>query len=127
MRAKKALPRGKQSAETIAKRVAKLTGRHNTDEQKQKMSDSQKGRPAILRSDEEKEKISKKISEALTGKSKSEEHKKKLSEIFNGRSNGKRSEETKQKMRKPKSVAHRKAISEARIAKYAALRGNSTS
>lgn len=46
-----------------------------------------------------------------------EEHKAKLSKALLGKTKGiPKSEETKQKMRKPKSEAHRKAISEARIA-----------
>jgi hypothetical protein len=65
---------------------------------------------------------SRKISESQKGKPKSKEHKQKLSEYFTGKSNGKRTEETKQKMRKPKSDAHRKAISEGRKAKYALLK-----
>jgi hypothetical protein len=36
--------RGPQSAETIAKRVEKTTGKKRTDEQKQRSSDAQKGR-----------------------------------------------------------------------------------
>lgn len=46
----------------------------------------------------------------------------KLSQLNKGKSPGPRSEETKQKMRKPKSEAHRKAISDGRKAKYAALK-----
>jgi hypothetical protein len=86
------------------------------------MSQAQKGRKPTEYTDEKKYEISKKISDSLKGKTKSDEHKKKLSEHFTGKSNGPRSEETKQKMRKPKSDAHRKAISEGRKAKYAALR-----
>ncbi len=66
--------------------------------------------------------ISKRISTALIGKTKSNEHKAKLSKAIKGISKGPMSEETKQKMRKPKSEAHRKAISEGRKAKYAALK-----
>lgn len=37
--------RGKQSAETIEKRISKTTGKVRTDEQKARMSQAQKGRP----------------------------------------------------------------------------------
>ena len=66
--------------------------------------------------------ISKKISEALKGKVKSDEHKAKLSKAIKGKSIGPKSEETKQRMRKPKSEAHRKAISESRKAMFADLK-----
>jgi len=110
------------TTETIEKRVAKNTGKKRTVDQKLRMSQAQKGRKPTEYTDEKKYEISKKISDSLKGKTKSDEHKKKLSEHFTGKSNGPRSEETKQKMRKPKSEAHRKAISEGRKAKYAALR-----
>ena len=110
------------TTETIEKRVAKNTGKKRTVDQKLRMSQAQKGRKPTEYTEEKKYEISKKISDSLKGKTKSEEHKKKLSEHFTGKSSGPRSEETKQKMRKPKSDAHRKAISEGRKAKYAALR-----
>jgi hypothetical protein len=93
--------------ETIQKRVTKNTGKKRTDEQKLRMSLSQKGRKPTQYTEEQKAEISKKISKAQKGKAKSEEHKKKLSEYFTGKSNGKRTEETKQKMRKPKSEEHK--------------------
>jgi hypothetical protein len=77
------------------------------------------------KSKEEQQVISEKISANRKGKGtapKSKEHKDKLSQLNKGKSPGKRSEETKQKMRKPKSEAHRKAISDGRKAKYAALK-----
>jgi hypothetical protein len=108
--------------EAIQKRVSKNTGKKRTAEQKLRMSLAQKGRAPTQYTTEQKAEISRKISESQKGKAKSEEHKQKLSEYFTGKSNGKRSEETKQKMRKPKSEAHRKAISEGRKAKYALLK-----
>ena len=52
-------------------------------------------------------------------------HKNKISESLTGKYLGvKKSEDTKQRMRKPKTIEHRKAISEARIAKYATMRFN---
>ena len=108
--------------ETIKKRVAKNTGKKRTPEQRLRMSLAQKGKNSTQFTEEQKNIISKKISDTHKGKPKSEEHKKKLSQVNKGRSPGPRSEETKQKMRKPKSEEHRKAISQARIAKYAALR-----
>ena len=108
--------------ETIQKRVAKNTGKKRTPEQKERMSLAQKGKNPTQYTVEQKIDISKKISKALKGKPKSKEHKQKLSDYFTGRSTGKRSEATKQKMRKPKSEAHRRAISEGRKAKYASLK-----
>lgn len=59
------------------------------------------------------------------GKKLTPEHKAKLSQSLLGKTKGiPKSEETKQKMRKPKSEAHRKAISETRKLKYALLRQN---
>ena len=46
--------RGPQSAETIAKRVSKNTGKSRTDEQKQRASSAQKGRKLT---EEHKEKL----------------------------------------------------------------------
>jgi hypothetical protein len=108
--------------ESIQKRVSKNIGKKRTAEQKERMSLAQKGRKPTEYTAEQKAEISRKISEYHKGKAKSEEHKKKLSEQFTGKSTGPKSEETKQKMRKPKSDAHRKAISEGRKAKYAELR-----
>ena len=113
------------SQETIEKRRTSCTGKKRTPEQKLCMSLAQKGRKSTQYTVEQKAEISRKISEAQKGKSKSDNHKQKLSEYFTGKSNGNRSEETKQKMRKPKSETHKKAISEARIAKYKALRESS--
>jgi len=64
-----------------------------------------------------KKEISQKISKALTGRKLSEETKLKLSKLNKGKILGPKSEETKAKMRKPKSEAHRKAISEGRKGK----------
>lgn len=108
--------------EFIEKRVAKNTGKKRTPEQKKRMSLAQKGRIPTEYTEEQKAEISRKISESQKGKSKSNAMKAKLSQLNKGKSHGLRSEETKQKMRKPKSEAHRKAISDGRKAKYAALK-----
>lgn len=108
--------------ESIEKRVAKNTGKKRTPEQKKRMSLAQKGRIPTEYTEEQKAEISRKISESQKGKSKSNAMKAKLSQLNKGKSPGLRSEETKQKMRKPKSEAHRKAISDGRKAKYAALK-----
>lgn len=72
---------------------------------------------------EQIKKAAPKISEKLKGKEKSKEHKEKISKTLKGVTKGiPKSEETKQKMRKPKSEAHRKAISEARKLKYARIK-----
>jgi len=108
---------------TIDKRVEKLKGKKRTIEQKERMRQAQLSRKQ--KTPEEKAAISQKISNALKGRKlgpKSPEHKLKLSLLNKGKLVGPRSEETKQKMRKPKTEEHRKAISEARKAKYAALR-----
>jgi len=114
------------SKETIQKRTEKNTGKKRTSEQKEKMRIAQLTRKK--KTEEEKILISKKISESLRGKStgpKSEETKQKLSQALTGRTKGiPKSEETKQKMRKPKSEAHKKAISEARIKKYKDLKSS---
>ena len=107
------------SQETIDKRSASCTGKKRTAEQKERMSIAQKGRPAKKYSQEEKNIISAKISAAGKGRVMSDETKAKLSAINKGKKLPPKSEETKQKMRKPKTEAHKKAISEARIAKYA--------
>jgi len=109
--------------ESIQKRIEKNSGKKRTIEQKERMRQAQLNRKSKTR--EEKIAIAKRISENRKGKGtspKSEEHKTKLSLLNKGRSPGPRSEETKQKMRKPKSEAHRKAISEGRKAKYANLK-----
>jgi hypothetical protein len=109
--------------ESIKKRVVKNTGKKRTLEQKKRMSQAQLVRKQ--KSKEEQQVISEKISANRKGKGtapKSKEHKDKLSQLNKGKSPGLRSEETKQKMRKPKSEAHRKAISDGRKAKYAALK-----
>ena len=107
------------SQETIDKRSASCIGKKRTAEQKERMSIAQKGRVAKKYSQEEKNIISAKISAAGKGRVMSDETKAKLSAINKGKKLPPKSEETKQKMRKPKSEAHKKAISEARIAKYA--------
>jgi hypothetical protein len=123
MRLKKALPRGKQTPETIAKRVAKTTGLKRTLEQKENMGNAQRAKKE--RSPEEKLAYAKKMSESKKGKSlgpKSEEHRAKLSAALLGKKTGPRSEETKQKMRKPKSEEHKRAMSESRKAMFAELK-----
>lgn len=116
----------KQSDETIAKRVEKLKGQVRTEEQRQTMSASQLSRkPSSPLSPEKKLFISKKISDGLKGKIKTDEHRANLATANRGKTLGiAKSEETKQRMRKPKTPEHRKAISDARIAKYAALRAS---
>lgn len=96
-----------------------------TPEQRERMRQSQLSRAP--KTDEEKaeqiKKASPKISEKLKGKEKSKEHKEKISKSLKGVTKGiPKSEETKQKMRKPKSEAHRKAISEARKLKYSRIK-----
>jgi hypothetical protein len=108
---------------SINKRSAANTGKKRTAEQKERMKQAQLNRKA--KTLEEKCDIASKISKSKKGKStgaKSEETKQKLSLALKGKSTGAKSEETKQKMRKPKSDAHKKAISDARIAKYNAIR-----
>jgi hypothetical protein len=110
------------SQETIEKRRASCIGKKRTLEQKERMRQAQLNRKQ--KTVDEKLIISEKISRARKGKStgpKSEETKQKLSKALKGKSTGPKSEETKQKMRKPKSEEHKKAISEARIAKYKAI------
>lgn len=108
------------SLETIDKRRKASTGLIRTAEQRERMSKAQKGRPKKIYTEEQKNQISEKISLANKGKPKSVETRKKLSEALKGKLTGPRTEETKNKMRKPKSDAHRKAISEGRKAWYAA-------
>jgi hypothetical protein len=110
MRAKKALPRGKQSPETIAKRQATIKSNNKvwTDEERKNARQSQLNRKEKT----EKEKIaySKKMSESKKGKSlgpKTDDHKAKLSAALKGKKVGPRSEKTKEKMRKPKSEEHK--------------------
>lgn len=115
----------KSSVETIEKRVKANTGKKRTPEQRERMRQAQLNR--IPKTPEQKkqqsEKAGKKISEKLKGRKLSNEHKEKISKSLNGVTKGKpKSEETKQKMRKPKSEAHKKAIAEARRAKYKKLR-----
>ena len=107
------------SKESIDKRIKANTGKKRTLDQIERMRLAQLNRKE--KTPEEKLAISQKLSIALKGKNtkpKSKEHKQKLSDHFKGKSNGACTEETKQKMRKPKSDAHKKAISDARIAKY---------
>jgi hypothetical protein len=110
--------------EAIQKRVLKNTGKKRTDEQKVRMSLAQINRKE--KTEEEKLQYSIKMSNAKKGVSlgpKTDFHKENLSKSLLGKYKGvAKSEETKQKMRKPKSEAHRKAISEGRKAKFAAKR-----
>jgi len=110
--------------EAIQKRISKNTGKKRTDEQKAKMSLAQINRKQ--KTEEEKLQYSIKMSNAKKGISlgpKTDIHKENLSKSLLGKYKGiAKSEETKQKMRKPKSEAHRKAISEGRKAKFAAKR-----
>jgi hypothetical protein len=111
------------SQETVEKRRISCTGKKRTPEQKERMRQAQLNRKQ--KTIEEKLVISEKISKARKGKStgpKSEETKQKLSNALKGKSTGPKSEETKQRMRKPKSEEHKKAISDARIAKYKAIK-----
>ena len=108
--------------ETIDKRVLANTGKKRTPEQCERMSESQKRRKPANYTEEQKAEISKKISDAVKGRTLSDEHKTKLSLAIKGIPKGPMTEETKQKMRKPKSEAHKKAISEARIKKYKELK-----
>ena len=111
--------------ETIQKRISKSTGKKRTAEQRLRMSQAQKGRKSKEYTEEQKLEIAKKISAVHKGKPKSEETKQKLSQALTGITKGiPKSEETKQKMRKPKSEAHKKAISEARIKKYKDLKSS---
>lgn len=124
----KALTGRIRSQETIEKCRLANTGSKRTEEQKLKMSASQK-EAAKLKTPEQKAEIAAKagpkISKSLKGVPKSEEHKKALSQSLIGVTKGiPKSEETKQRMRKPKSEEHKKAISEARIKKYAELRAS---
>lgn len=108
------------SKQSIEKGRKARTGLKRTIEQKERMSLAQKNKKQ--KTLEEKVLISAKISKNRKGKGtqpKTEDHKRKLSKIFKGKKTGPRSEETKQKMRKPKSEAHKKAISLGRIAKFA--------
>lgn len=112
------------TSETIGKRVAKNTGKKRTLKQKERMKQAQLNRKEKTQA--EKEAIALKISIKKLGiplGPKSDSHKEKISKSLIGKTKGiAKSEETKQKMRKPKSEAHRKAISEGRKAKYALLK-----
>lgn len=114
------------SKETIKKRVKSTTGLTRTEEQKLRMSQKQQELAKLVTIEQRIDRATKagpKISEKLKGRCKSEEHKSKLSEALTGLMKGvSKSEETKQKMRKPKSEETKRRMSEARIAKYAALR-----
>lgn len=112
--------RGKQSSATIEKRRKSTTGKKRTPEQRERMRQAQLNRKQ--KTPEEKAITARRISNAKKGIKlgpKSDEHKKKLSIAIKGKKKGPLSEETKQKMRKPKSEAHKRAISKGRIAKYA--------
>jgi hypothetical protein len=115
--------RRKNSIDTIEKRRIKNTGKKRTATQRNRMSEAQKNRTPHVYTDDEITVIGNKISNALKGRVMSDDHKQKLSESLRGKMLGVvKSEETKQKMRKPKTPEHRKAISDARKAKYEALR-----
>jgi len=123
IKAKLSVPRGPASPETIEKRVAKLRGKKRTPQQIENIKLGQKNAPQ--KTDEEKRIYALKMSSIKKGVPlgpKSDDHKAKLSLANKGSNLGPKSEETKQKMRKPKSEAHRRAISEGRKAKYAAIR-----
>lgn len=122
MREKQSQPRGPQSKTTIEKRASKLRGKKRTTEQRETMSAAQVKRDYV-QSQESKDRGALNISKALKGREVSEEWRDKISNSLTGKMLGvPKSEETKQKMRKPKSEAHKKAISEARKAKYAKIR-----
>lgn len=114
------------SPETIEKRRKSNTGLRRTEEQKLKMSLAQKDRASKM-TPEEKKNIALKISDSLKGNGKgipkSNAHKEKISKSLKGKTKGiPKSEETKEKMRKPKSAAHRKAMSDARKAKFSKMK-----
>jgi hypothetical protein len=110
--------------ESIQKRISKNTGKKRTPEQKERMRQAQLTRKQ--KTEEEKLQYSVNMSNAKKGiplGNKSDTHKENLSKALLGKYKGiAKSEETKQKMRKPKTEAHRKAISEGRKAKYALLK-----
>ena len=110
--------------ESIQKRVSKNTGKKRTPEQKERMRQAQLTRKQ--KTEEEKLQYSVNMSNAKKGiplGNKSDTHKENLSKALLGKYKGiAKSEETKQKMRKPKTEAHRKAISEGRKAKYTSLK-----
>jgi len=110
--------------ESIQKRISKNTGKKRTPEQKERMRQAQLTRKQ--KTEEEKLQYSVNMSNAKKGiplGNKSDTHKENLSKALLLKYKGiSKSEETKQKMRKPKTEAHRKAISEGRKAKYALLK-----
>jgi hypothetical protein len=110
--------------ESIQKRISKNTGKKRTPEQKERMRQAQLTRKQ--KTEEEQLQYSVNMSNAKKGiplGNKSDTHKENLSKALLGKYKGiAKSEETKQKMRKPKTEAHRKAISEGRKAKYALLK-----
>jgi len=112
----------KNSEETIEKRRIKNTGKKRTLEQCERMRQAQLSKPKKIISEEEH--IRRSLAQkGRHGGEKSEEHKMKISKSLKGKKLGvPKSPETRQKMRKPKSEEHKKAISEARIKKYAELR-----
>ena len=108
----------KQSAATIAKRVAKLTGKKRTLTQLKTMSDAQYNRKE--KTPEEKILIAKKKSESMKGKNKGVEksqiHKENLSKSLKGKNKGvAKSEITRDKMRKPKSEEHIQSMRQPKI------------
>jgi len=122
MREKKSQPRGPQSKSTVEKRASKLRGKKRTANQRDTMSAAQIRRDYV-QTQESKDRGALNISKALKGREVSEEWRDKISKSLTGKMAGvPKSDETKQKMRKPKSEAHKKAISEARKAKYAKIR-----
>jgi hypothetical protein len=114
-----------RSKETIEKTRLSNTGKKRTTEQIQNIKTGQLNAPKPSKEELQRRiaLYAPKVSAALKGRSKSDDHKEKISKTLTGKMKGvAKSEETKQKMRKPKSEAHRKAISEARKAKYAAIK-----
>jgi len=106
LREAKSLPRGPRPKEIVEKIAKKNFGKKRTEEQKLRMSQSQKNRTPVIFSEEQKQEISKKISNALKGRRKTEKEKRKISESLKGKTKGiPKSEETKVKMKSqnPKS------------------------
>ena len=118
----------KNTPETIKKRSISNTGKKRTPEQ---IANIRKGQSAAPKpSNEELQRrialYAPKTSVALKGVAKSQEHRENLSKSLTGKYKGvPKSDTAKQNMRKPKSEEHRKAISEGRKAKYAAIRAKS--
>jgi hypothetical protein len=108
-----------QSCETIEKRASKLKGQTRTEDQRKKMGESHRG---FKHSEETKKKIgeaSKNRENGMLGKTHSKETLKKMSKP--------RSEEAKQNMKNiPKTLEHRRKISESHKKRFAAMKEDKT-